>query len=725
MIAILLFVIFFSFRPKASHPNELFVGRALQNQAKPIAALFSLKLEKARLDTKFLADLATDIFSHPESYRLSAQPGEYDYDEKIGIYGSVRNDGTSVAFLSTLTPLTPTLLKEVRLSEYLNPMFQTLMRQNPTYGRLSLITVDSFQRSFPWFNFKEQIRSGRMKKDYQSSSISIFVEASPAHDPEHDAVWEVITAIPPEQGSRVLCAAPFFAGDQFHGVIVTEVNPAPLAKGCFLASDFRDRQALILGSGDKVLGISPRMEQSVTEDRVEGTPQFLKDLKLHNFSELESILSGLPMTAAYSGRLSGEYLQILPLGPISARLVTRVTPDEENDISAGERPGSFLSRQRWTTWIAVIVGLMLSLNSLWILQHDTKRGKASGDDDDAHWPPPEPMERLDEFNSETARKPGEDPSPFDDEELSTVIAESHPAELLGEFNPESAGGAGDDPFPFHDEEQSPVIGEAHPAEMEALQSLTHQVAILSCSDTVGPISLYLPRLCETLQGIFSVQQAILLLYSQEDRTFRALWENPVIRGDGGELCPLEIKEEWFPGWAADSRNVYYSNVPGNDSGIEGPLSLIIQRNCMVCTLFFQEKPLGGVLLVDKNTDFTTNDQNLLFELRGSIVLTLRNLNQWEGLLKIDELRREYCLALRRAVETTLDRIREEVQVIYIRFGRSSPLQKKHCEAILFEVGKLMEVVREIGEFEPESDMAHHTSLTETLDNLTIKTEHTP
>ncbi len=689
MIAILLFAIFISFRPKFSHPVELIVGQALQDQAKSVAGMFSLKLEKARLDTKFLAEFATDIFSHPESYRLSAQPGEYDYDEKIGIYGSVRNDGMSVAFLSTLTPLTPTLLKEVRLSEYLNPMFQSLLRQNPAYGRLSLITVDSFQRSFPWFDFKEQIRSGSLKKDYQSSSLSIFVKATPANDPQHDAVWEVVGEGSPAQGNRVLCAAPFFVGDEFHGILVTEVNPVPLAKGCFLDSDFRDRQALILGNGDRVLGISPKIEQSVFQARSEGAPEFLKDLKLRYFSELESILSGLPMTEGYSGRLLGDYLQVLPLGPISARLVALVTPGEANDIAMGERPGLFLSRQRWTTWIAVIVSLMLSLNSLWIFDRRKKPEKASGDDGDAPWPPPEPIERLDEFNRESVEEPG------------------------------------DDPFPFLEDEHPPVIEELHSAEMVALQSLTHQVAILSCLDMVGPMSLHLPRLCETLQEIFSVQHAIILLYSQEDRTFRALWENPVNREEGVEIRPLEIKAEGFFDFPADLRNVCYSNTPSSDFGDEGALSLIVKRNYMVGALFFQEKILGGVLLVDKITDFTIDDKNLLFEMRGSIVLTLRNLYQCEGLLKIDELRREYCLALRRAVETTLDRIREEVQAIYIQFGRSSPSQKKHCEAILFEVGKLMEVVKEVREFEPESDMSQTSSLSETLDNPTIKTEHTP
>ena len=725
MIAILFFAIFFSFRPKLSHRVELAVGQKLHDQANSVAALFSLKLEKTRQDTKILADLATDIFSHPESYRLSAQPGEYDYDEKIGIYGSVRNDGTSVAFLSTLTPLTPNLLKEVRLSEYLNPMFQTLLRQNPDYGRLSLITVDSFQRSFPWFNFKEQIRSGRMKKDYQSSNRSIFAKANPANDPLRDVVWEVIAADFPERGNRVLCAAPFFAGDPFHGIIVTEVNPVSLAKECFLASDFRDRQALILGNGDRVLGISPLIEQSVIQASSDGTPEFLKDLKLRNFSKLKSILSGLPMKEGYSGRLAEDYLQVLPLGPIPARLVALVTPGEVIDISAGESPGLFWSRQRWATWIAVIAGLMLSLNSLWIFNHRKKPEKTSGDEGDAPWPPPESMERFDEFNSEGRGKPGEDASPFDEEEQSLVIGEDHPTELLDECIPDSAERPDDDPFPFREAEQAFDANAMHSAEMIALQSLTHQVAILSCLDMVGPMSLHLPRLCETLQEVFSVQHAIILLYSQEDRTFRALWENPVIREEGAGIRPLEIKAEGFLDLPADSRNVFYINTPSRDSGGDGGLSLIVKRNYMVGALLFQEKILGGVLLVDKDSDFTIDDKNHLLELGGSIALTLRNLYQCEGLLKIDELRREYGLALRRAVETTLDRIREEVQVIYIRFGRSSPSQKKHCEAILFEVGKLMEVVKEVREFDPESDLLQTSSLTETLDSPTMKTEHTP
>jgi hypothetical protein len=50
--------------------------------------------------------------------------------------------------------------------------------------------------------------------------------------------------------------------------------------------------------------------------------------------------------------------------------------------------------------------------------------------------------------------------------------------------------------------------------------------------------------------------------------------------------------------------------------------------------------------------------------------------------------------LTKAVEAPLDRIRTEVQSIYARLGKLTPYYKQHCETILFEVGKLYEMLRE-------------------------------
>jgi hypothetical protein len=47
----------------------------------------------------------------------------------------------------------------------------------------------------------------------------------------------------------------------------------------------------------------------------------------------------------------------------------------------------------------------------------------------------------------------------------------------------------------------------------------------------------------------------------------------------------------------------------------------------------------------------------------------------------------------------MPQIRTEVQSIYARLGKLTPYYKQHCETILFEVGKLYEMLREARETE--------------------------
>ena len=70
---------------------------------------------------------------------------------------------------------------------------------------------------------------------------------------------------------------------------------------------------------------------------------------------------------------------------------------------------------------------------------------------------------------------------------------------------------------------------------------------------------------------------------------------------------------------------------------------------------------------------------------------------------MNQLRREYSVELAKAVEAPLNRIRTEVQSIYTRLGRLTPYYKHHCETILFETGKLYEMLKEIREAETAID----------------------
>jgi exonuclease VII small subunit len=129
------------------------------------------------------------------------------------------------------------------------------------------------------------------------------------------------------------------------------------------------------------------------------------------------------------------------------------------------------------------------------------------------------------------------------------------------------------------------------------------------------------------------------------------------------------------------------------------LSSIVQDNYLVLPLLDDGKLLGAALLAGKSEGFSQEDQRLMGELQPTISTVLKNLYQYEGLRKVSLLRSEYCMELSRAVESTLDRIREEVQSIYSRLGKLTPYYKQHCETILFEVGKLYEIIQEAREME--------------------------
>jgi hypothetical protein len=89
----------------------------------------------------------------------------------------------------------------------------------------------------------------------------------------------------------------------------------------------------------------------------------------------------------------------------------------------------------------------------------------------------------------------------------------------------------------------------------------------------------------------------------------------------------------------------------------------------------------------------------LASILAPLSFSLKMLCEHQGLLELDHLRREYCLQLAKAVEIPLNRIRDEVQSIYTRLGKLTPYYKQHCETILFEVGKLYEILRDAPEAE--------------------------
>ena len=193
------------------------LSEVFAKQAQSAAGVLRFELERLRQETRAAAELATHIFSNPESYRLAAQPGEYDYDQVTTLYGSVRNDGTSVVFLSAASVLNPEILREIRLSEYLNPIFKTSASLNPLGRSIALYTTDGLVRSYPWFDFKSRIASGALKRSFSVTELPFFAKAMSARNPLKEGVWELVNGGSQSGETQLACAAPFLAGGSFWG----------------------------------------------------------------------------------------------------------------------------------------------------------------------------------------------------------------------------------------------------------------------------------------------------------------------------------------------------------------------------------------------------------------------------------------------------------------------------------------------------------------------------
>jgi hypothetical protein len=81
---------------------------------------------------------------------------------------------------------------------------------------------------------------------------------------------------------------------------------------------------------------------------------------------------------------------------------------------------------------------------------------------------------------------------------------------------------------------------------------------------------------------------------------------------------------------------------------------------------------------------------------------VQNIYQCDGLSKLNQLRREYCFELAKAVEAPLRPDSNRSPGHLRSLGKLTPYYKQHCETILFEVGKLYEMLREARETETQA-----------------------
>src|SRR5262249_42447196 len=226
-----------------------------------------------------------------------------------------------------------------------------------------------------------------------------------------------------------------------------------------------------------------------------------------------------------------------------------------------------------------------------------------------------------------------------------------------------------------------------------------QATLFQAFDAHDAAGRNLNRLAVALRAAFDVQRVSFWSYS--DSALRIL---PLDDSSSTERPKIEWKHGPLFVALNGSQTVVSSNKLALDAEEQQVLGSVIQENYLAAPLLDAQRLFGVVVLSDKASGISLDDEIRLEALQGVLAKTVQNIYQCERLVKLNRLRREYCLELVKTVETPLDRIRTEVQSIYARLGKLTPYYKQHCETILFEVGKLYEILREAQEGETATEL---------------------
>ena len=650
-------------------------------RAKSLARLLQSELHRVQQQTRAAADLATQIFSNPESYRLAAQPGEYDYDQATGLYGSARNDGSSVVFLSAASALNPEILREIRLSEYLNPVFKASAALEPLGLSISLYTADGLVRSYPWFDFKSRIAAGALKRSFLVTDLRFFSDAAPSRNPSKESVWQVSAGQSKDAELHLISAAPFFAGEGFRGVIAIEVDTRRLAAQLFGTLEPPGAMGLLIAGDLAVLGTSNTRGYKVELGGL--LPDVLNNSKVSGLARLEPLIKRLAKNESFVGAEAGFHVAVgsatgLPMKPVLVVSEGLISHD-------GAEGGGGLP------WLIVGAGLacgLLLVDAWWIIQ--TRRNLA-----------------------ESEKKLSDSFTALSDLNLQAALVAS-PQSMLGDLYPRLNDGlnaiqkeleAGPvDPQP----EEVATFPENVGADLKQIE---HHVAVFCAFDAADSAQRNLNRLAAVLSGAFEVRTVTFFSYFGS-----GLRNLPIVATASTDQPVIELKEGPLFDALSRSRQPVSSNTLVLSAEEQHLLSSVIHGNYLAMPLLDNERVVGAAVLSDKPSGITDADETLLAVLQAVLSKAIQNICQCDGLLKLNQVRREYCLELAKALKAPLDRIRTEVQSIYDRLGKLTPYYKQHCETILFEIGKLYEMLREAGEAETvvESKLVDQTSSPEVI-----------
>jgi GAF domain-containing protein len=490
----------------------------------------------------------------------------------------------------------------------------------------------------------------------------------PAQNPSKEAVWEVVVNGSATGNTQLVCAVPFLASDIVRGIVATEVDSERLAER--LASNLKALRAagFLLAGGERVLATIRTPDGSAGLSGPLAV--VLKDQKL---AGLEFLFKRESNSERFVGRQSGFYVAIrqAALLPLKAVLVV---PEAfvPKAIRSSQEPGG---RPFWWLIGAGLAGALLLVDVWWLSRMRQQVAESDKKLSDS-------LTALSDLNLQSALVAGRE-----------GMAREQPQRLqegLASTRKALEAGRG----MTAPEELAAVTAESVD-NLKRLEQLASVVAVFSANDSAEG---NLGRLAEALRRAFGARRVSILSYSEPASKFVPREAEGLDAG-----AAIDSASRALFGALKQGEGVISSNLLTVPSDEERSLSPLVQGGYLAVPLLDGQRVLGAVVVSDIPAGVSNTDEAALEALQRALSNTVQNIDRCDRLARLNQLRREYSVELAKAVEAPLDRIRTEVQSIYARLGRLTPYYKHHCETILFEAGKLYEMLREVREAETAID----------------------
>jgi signal transduction histidine kinase len=134
------------------------------------------------------------------------------------LYGTSHRNGCSCVFATNVPKFSPEDKHFIKITEYLDLIFQPLVENNPYILFVYIINKRGVTRGYPWMDFST------LPKDFDPTQHSFFFIADERHNPKKKVKWTEPYLCPLMKTWMVTCSSPVWNHSDFVGVIGIDVN---------------------------------------------------------------------------------------------------------------------------------------------------------------------------------------------------------------------------------------------------------------------------------------------------------------------------------------------------------------------------------------------------------------------------------------------------------------------------------------------------------------------